>query len=201
MKHVVSSLIACAGFWFAGAAAAGELTLFNVELRTADEATLHNAAVAAGARLIKSSKGHRIYDASRIGLPGAQTLEVLFDEGRFVIAAYAFRHDPKANHELRRLLVAKYGDGKVALDDGRRLPVDMTQRFAECAPCKWDIEAPMELVYTDYAKNPRSTSFLDEWETRLSYVNRSLFTELQRRTAEAAKGSDRERARGLGSRF
>lgn len=59
----------------------------------------------------------------------------------------------------------------------------------------------MEFVYTNYAKNFRRTSFLDEWQSRLSYVNRPLFEELQRRTTEAAKSGDRERARSLEGRF
>ncbi len=201
MKHLIASVIAGACLWVASAAGAAELTLFNVDLRSAEETTLHDAAVAAGARLVRSGNGHRVYDASRIGLPGAQMLEVLFDGGRFVIAAYSFRHDSKADHELRRLLVAKYGEAKVTVGSGKRYPLDLTERYAECGSCSWDMDPPLELVYTNLARNPRKTGLFDDLQTRLTYVNRPLFEELQRRTVEAAKNGDRERASRLGSLF
>ena len=78
------SIFAAVSMVLVSCADAAELTLFDVELRSATPATLHQAALAAGARPISSSGGHRVYDATRIGLPGARRLETLFDGERLL---------------------------------------------------------------------------------------------------------------------
>jgi hypothetical protein len=90
-------------------ARAAELSLFDVPLRDATPVALHAAALAAGARLVKSSAGHRVYDASRIALSGAHTLETLFEGEQLVVAAYSFKRGSTGDYELRRLLAAQYG--------------------------------------------------------------------------------------------
>ncbi len=76
-------LLAGLAVFVASQVAAAELTLFDVELRTATPEQLHRSAVAGGARMLTRSAGHRVYDVSKVGLPGAHRLEVLFDGDRF----------------------------------------------------------------------------------------------------------------------
>jgi hypothetical protein len=177
---------------------AGELTLFDVELRAATTQQLHQAAAAAGAKLMSSAGGRRVYDVAKVGLPGARRLEVVFDGDRFVVAAYTFDDNPKADHELRRLLVAKYGPPYVILGSGKRYEPDLAARYPEIPEGKWDLGAPMELIYTQYALNPRK---FGGHESRLTYVNRTLFEELQKRVEAEGKQADKARATQLQRTF
>ena len=141
------------------------LTLFDVELQTATSEQLHRAAIASGARLLTRSTSHRVYDVSKVGLPGARRLELLFDGDRFVIAAYTFDDNSRSDHELRRLLAAKYGPPYVILSGGNRYEPDLTVRYYDMADARWDMGPPMQLVYTQHAFNPRK---FGNRETRLS---------------------------------
>lgn len=177
---------------------AAELTLFDVELRTATPEQLHRAAVAGGAHLLTWSGGHRVYDASRVGLPGARRLEVLFDGDRFVVAAYTFDDNSRTDHELRRMLAAKYGPPYVILSGGKRYEPDLTARFYDMADARWDLAPPMQLVYTQYAFNPKK---FGQRETRLSYVNPIAFDELEQRLRAEGKQADKARATQLQRTF
>lgn len=179
-------------------ATAAELALFDVELRTATPEHLHRAAVAGGARLLTHSGGHRVYDASRMGLPGAWRLEVLFDGQRFVAAAYTFDDNSQTDHELRRMLAAKYGPPYVILSGGKRYEPALTVRFYDMADARWDMAPPMQLVYTQHAFNPTK---LGRRETRLSYVNRTAFDELEQRLRAEGKRADKARATQLQRTF
>jgi hypothetical protein len=181
-------------------ARAAELSLFDVPLRDATPAALHAAALGAGARLVKSSAGHRVYDASRIALPGAHTLETLFDGGRFVVAAYSFKRGATGDYELRRLLAAKYGPAYIVLSSGKRHAVDLAERYPDVIECRWDVGAPLELIYNTMEAAPRRPGTFD-YETRLTYLNRTLFEALQQRTAAAQKQLDRDRAGQLKGAF
>lgn len=178
-------------------ASATELILFGVELRSATPATLHRAALAAGARPITTAVGHRVYDATRIGLPGARRLETLFDNERFVAAAYMFDPNSHTDHELRRLLVARYG-APYALLSGKRYTPDITPRYADVPDARWDMDAPLELVYTQLARSRQSITGV---EPRLTYVNRVLFEELEQRTREESRRRDQAQAKQLRGAF
>ena len=191
------SILAVAAMMLAPWTGAAELTLFDLELRNVTPATLHQAALAAGARPISSSRGHRVYDATRIGLPGARRLETLFDGEQFVVAAYTFDSNSRSDQELRRLLVARYGP-PYALLNGRRYTPDITTRYAEVPEARWDVEVPLELIYTQLARSTRSITGV---EPRLTYVNRGVFDELERRTREEGQQRDRARAKQLRGAF
>lgn len=189
-------IVALAALVAALPSVAFELTLFDVELRSATPASLHAAALKAGARLIKTSGGHRIYDASRIGLPGAARLETLFDGDRFVVAAYSFNEGNAADLELRKLLVGRYGDAHETTESGRRYEIDLRRRYVEAAAARWDVDPPMELVYTTMAWGRQRNGRYGH-STRLTYVNRPLFDEVQKRAAAEAKEAERTRAKQL----
>ena len=183
--------LAMALFAFVTAQAeAGELTLFDVELRTATTEQLHRAAVAAGARLLSSAGGQRVYDVTKVGLPGARRLEVVFDGDRFVVAAYTFDDTSRSDHDLRRLLVAKYGPPYVVLGSGKRYEPDITTRYPEIPEGRWDMGA-MKLIYTQFASNPKK---FGGRENRLTYVNQALFVELQQRLEAQGKEAAKTRA-------
>lgn len=198
MKPSLPILVVLASL-VAFAARAGELSLFDVALHDATPAALHAAAVAAGARPVRSSAGHRVYDATRVGLPGVQRLETLFDGDRFVVAAYSFKRAKNGDHDLRRLLAAKYGRAYILLGSGQRHEVDIAERYSDFGEYRWDVDAPLELVYNTMQAAPGPGYF--DRETRLTYVNRPLFEALQQRTAEAQKQRDRERAGRLKGAF
>lgn len=193
-----NTLLAGLAVLVATQAASAELTLFDVELRTATAEQLHRAAVAGGARLLTRTADHRVYDVSKMGLPGARRLEVLFDGDRFVIAAYTFDDNSRSDHELRRLLAAKYGPPYSILSGGKRYEPDLTVRFYDMADARWDMAPPMQLVYTQHAFNPRK---FGQRETRLSYVNPIAFDELQQRLRAEGKQADKARAAQLQRAF
>jgi hypothetical protein len=192
MKRTVVVIVAAVCLWIQSGAGAAELSLFNVTLSDATPASLHQAALAAGARLIKSSGGRRVYDASRIGLPGARTLETLFDGERFVIAAYTFKRTTSTDYELRRLLIAKYGQAKIVTREGKTYEVDISGRYHDGGIYQWSVDPPMELIYADLLESLGPPSH--DYQTRLTYVNRTLFEELKQREAEIMKKADRDRA-------
>jgi hypothetical protein len=127
-----------------------------------------------------------------MGLPGAIQLETLFDGERFVIATYTFERRHNTEHELRRLLVAKYGRPYL-LADRRRHEIELEATYAEAPGVRWEVDPPMELVYTNIRAGTE--------KARLSYVNRALFEELERRVSEEGKKNDRARAEQLGKTF
>lgn len=192
------TLLAAFAVFVTAQVTAAELTLFDIELRTATPLQLHRAAIAAGARLLTQSAGHRIYDVTKVGLPGAQRLEVLFDGERFVIAAYTFDDHNRSDHELRRLLAAKYGPPYVILSSGQRHEPDLTERFYDLADARWDMAPPMQLVYTQVAFNPKKFGMR---EHRLSYVNRTAFEEFAKRVQAEGKQADKARATQLQRAF
>lgn len=176
---------------------AAELSLFDIDLRTATPLRLHQAAVAAGAQPLNKLPGHRLYDATKLGLPGAQRLELLFDGEVFVAAAYTFDERSRNSHELRRLLVAKYGAPYLLLN-GKRHEPDITGRYFEFGTVRWGMGEPMELVYTEYAPNPRK---FGGFETRLTYLNRAAFEMLEQRNSSERDRADKARAAHLRKAF
>lgn len=193
-----NTLLAGLAVFVATPTASAELTLFDVELRTATAEQLHRAAVAGGARLLTRSIGHRVYDVGKMGLPDARRLEVLFDGDHFVIAAYTFDDNSRSDHELRRLLAAKYGPPYVILSGGKRYEPDLTVRFYDMADARWDMAPPMQLVYTQHAFNPNK---FGQRDIRLSYVNRIAFDELEQRLRAEGKQADKARAAQLQRTF
>jgi hypothetical protein len=84
------------------------------------------------------------------------------------------------------------------LSGGKRYPMDLEQRYADGGTYHWTTDAPIELIYTNLAIN--RTRF-GHTETRLTYVNRSLFEEMQRRSAADLKQAAREHASRLKGTF
>lgn len=190
MKNALLALAAV--MTIARTALATELTLFDIELQTVTPASLHRAAVDAGAKLQRESDGHRVYDARKLGVPGALSLETLFDGERFVVAAYSFGWQPDAEYELRRLLVEKYGPAHF-MHQGKRHEIKLDERHAEAHGATWNFDAAMELVYN---------SGLPVWTpARLTYVNRPLFEALERREKQAQKTADQTKAQQLEKAF
>lgn len=190
-------LAVAVGLSLCNSAVAAALTLFDVDLLNATPASLHRAAVSAGARLLTVSGGHRVYDARKLGLPGAVHLETLFDGERFVIATYSFDGRHAVDHQLRRLLVAKYGPAHVLIS-GQRHEIKLDEPYAEAPGARWDVDAPMELVYDNVIPSRRLHVFTD---TRLTYVNRPLFDALEQRVAEEGRRADQAKVRAIGKAF
>lgn len=206
MKHSLRAvaIFALALLWLPFAVAQ-EMLLFNVAVLSSTEIQLHEAALSAEAKLVSAKPGHRIYDVGKLGVPGARRLEILFDLGQFVMAQYSFNEGDASkieDYELRRLLVARYGNAYLRTrDKKRKLPYDISSRYVECTSCVWDFDASAELIYTNLARNPAYKTFGNEFTIRLTYLSRERFEALQKRLDEADQASVKERASNAGTGF
>jgi len=153
------------------AAEAAELTLFDIPLRTASRDQIRTAIKSAGGHLQSTTRDTDNFDASRIGLPGAQTLEVIFLEDKFVLAQYHLQfHDSTESERLRKMIVLKYGQPTSANDYGRR-GSEFDSQYAPGGKHVWRFDGNMELV-----ANVGSFSAFD----LLTYVSRTEQARLER---------------------
>lgn len=174
---IIGALLAASAF----AANASELTLFGEPLRTADRAHLLAAAKAAGAKLVKSSAASDVFDASAMGLPGAQTLEIAYLNDQVVMAQYQLEKNSPTDERLRKMLVAKYGmpQGGDALGSKAQ---QFAQQYVGDGKYRWSFDSNMELVFN-------KEFFGDRY---LTYVNKTTQAKVQRMLdASERKGAAR----------
>lgn len=163
---------------------AAELTLFEMPLRTAGREEMRSAIIQSGGRLKSSSSDIDKYDASQIGLPGATSLDVVYLDGKLVLAQYELRFDQKTEERMRKMLTAKYGQprGETRFD----------AEYLSGGKYRWLFDNTMELVFS---KNFGSSVSL------LSYVNRTEQARLERRVKEQDKRSAEHEAASKKSVF
>lgn len=153
-------------------AAAAELTLFGHQLQTVERTTLKSAAKAAGARLTKSTAATDVFDASSMGLPGAQKLEIVYLNNQVVMAQYKLEKSGRSDERFRKMLVAKYGYPR-SVDDAFRgtPPSKFDQQYVGDSKYRWSFDQGMELVYS-------KEFFGDRY---LTYLNKDAQAEMQRK--------------------
>lgn len=156
----------------ASLAVGAELTLFDISLRTASRDEVRKAITKAGGKLKTSSRDVDKYDASAIGLPEAEELEVIYLENKLVIAQYSLSRHGGQDERVRKMLTAKYGQPR----DGR----EFDSEYVGDGKYHWRFDNGMELVYT-------KEFFGDRY---ISYVN----TVQQARLAQIVKDADRRSA-------
>lgn len=162
---------------------AADLTLFGEQLNTVERPQLRAAAKAAGAKLVKSTETTELYDAKSIGLPGANTLELVYLDGRVVMAQYALEKGSKTDERFRKMLVAKYGLPH-SVDDTFRgtSPQKFDQQYIGDSKYRWKFDNSMELVF--------SKEFFGE--RYLTYVNKPVHEQLKRKLDDSeSKGAAR----------
>lgn len=168
------------------ASSAAELTLFGEPLRTADRAHMLSAAKAGGAKLLKSSAASDVFDASAMGLPGAQKLEIAYLNGQVVMAQYKLEKNSPTDERFRKMLVAKYGMPQ-PVDDAFR--GDKAQQFAQeyvgDGKYRWAFDNNMELVFTKEFFGDRYLTYVNK--TAQAKVQRMLDAAEQKGAARAAK--------------
>ena len=142
-------------------AAAAELTLFDLTLRGSSRAQVRDAIEQAGAQRIKASPDIDEYDVKAVGLPGAETLEVVFVNDVFVLARYVIDGSGATGERLRKMRRTKYGDptGGAAF----------ASEYLSEGKYRWHFDGNMELVYT---KNFFRT-------VHLTYVDRAQLKKLE----------------------
>jgi hypothetical protein len=167
-------------------ASAAELTLFGQPLPTVDRATLTAAATSAGAKLSKSTEAGDTFDASGVGIPGAQSLEVVYLNGRVVLAQYKLEKHSSTDESFRKMLVAKYGyPSSVDRTLNPSTPKEFDQQYISDGKYRWKFDRGMDLVFS-------KEFFGDRY---LTYVNKPMEAQMQRlldaaekkRAGEAAK--------------
>lgn len=145
------------------AAQAAELTLFDIPLRSASREQIRTAIKSAGGLLQSKTRDTDNFDARNIGLPGAQSLEVIFLEDKFVLAQYHLRfRSPSDDERLRKMLVSKYGN-----PSGR----DFGAQYVSDGKYVWSFDGNMNLVATK--------EFFGGFNL-LTYVNRAEQARLER---------------------
>lgn len=177
----MKKLLLVALFIFCGSAFSQELMLFDLPLQNANRASLKAAILKAGGRLVSSKGPVDKYDARKIGLPGAQTITVLYSGDQFVLAQYSFPDYFEAEERLRRMLVAKYGKPQGVQGTFSRGTSDFDGEYISDGVYYWKYTGGMEVQYNKPFSDPIT----------LSYVNTSEKTKLDAQMESA----EQERAK------
>ena len=166
----------------------GELALFGVPLRASSREDIRAAILQAGATSISKTKDVEMYDARKIGLPGATKLEVVFLDDRFVLAQYTLNWANTNEERFRKMLTSKYGQPNrrdTFMNDGSRFDAE----YVEDGKYFWSFDGQMEIVF--------SKAFGGSDDVTLSYVSRmeqsklkTIVEEKDRKAAEEAAAKD-----------
>ena len=158
------------------------LALFGVELQGATPGQLDKAITAAGGARETAGSGKVTYGAVKLGLPGAQTLETVFFGQQFVLAQYFFGKYNRQDEQLRKMLVAKYGQPApkvTALESPQ--PFDR-QYIADCS-YTWAFPGGMQLTYKKEFFGQTYLTYLDPAAAS------ALQAHLEEKAAEQAKAA------------
>lgn len=157
---------------------AAELILFGEQLSAVDRPHLVAAAKAAGGKLTRSTANSDVFNASGMGLLGAQTLEIVYLNGHVVMAQYVLEKNSSTDERFRKMLVAKYGFPQ-SVDDTFRgtAPQKFDQEFIGDSKYRWKFDSSMELVFS-------REFFGDRF---LTYVNKPAQAQMQRLLDAAEK--------------
>lgn len=152
-------------------AMAADLELFNLKLAEASADQVRAAAIGAGARPVGPDGAIARLDVSRIGLPGARTLELTSVSGKVMTAQYYFGKDSyQTDERLRKMLLAKYGPPQKA--KATFYAGDFAAQHINDGSYIWNFDGDMQMVY-------RKEFF---GEVYLSYVNTKLLAAVERAT-------------------
>jgi hypothetical protein len=168
---------------FATFSQATELTLFDIPLRVSSREAVRSAIIQAGGQLTSSSKDSDQYNASKIGLPGATSLEVVYLDGKFVLAQYSFTMDAETEERLRKMIVSKYGNPQ----GGKYRPFD--GQFIDDGKYRWIFDQKMELIFTAEFFGARYLTYVNRYQQ--SQLEQ-LVKEQDRRAAE--KEADKKKS-------
>lgn len=168
------------------AANAAELILFGEQLNAVDRLHLVAAAKAAGGKLTRSTASSDVFNASAIGLPGAQTLELVYLNGQVVMAQYTLEQFSSTDERLRKMLVSKYGfPQSVDNTSFGTSPAKFDQQYVGDGKYRWPFDSDMELVFSKEFSGGRY----------LTYVNKPLQAQLQHKLESADKQSASQAAK------
>lgn len=185
---MVGALLAFCAF----GAGAAELTLFGLPLSSAHRADIKAAALAAGARLTHAGRDSDKFNAAKLGLPGAQTLEIVYLHDNIVMAQYAMSKEEADDERFRRMLAAKYGNPQPVENP---FPTSNTRSFTEQSipdgKYRWKFDNNTELVFT-------KEFFGDRF---LTYVNKTSHAEMSQKLRESEQNSAAQAAKAKSAVF
>ncbi|WP_298925238.1 hypothetical protein [uncultured Ramlibacter sp.] len=191
MKYKKSLLAAIVLVTLAASSGAAELELFGLKLVDAPADQVRSAAIAAGAEPTSTTGAVATLNATRLGLPGAQTLELTSAKSRVVVAQYFFgKHPYKTDETLRKMLVQKYGQPQRKDRLGFQQSNDFAGQYVSDGSYAWNFDRDTQLVY-------RKEFF---GEVYLSYVNRKLLAAAEAATKaheDLKTKSQAERSKGV----
>jgi|GEM_PF-5935708 len=164
-------------------AVAAELKLFDLALRSSNRTEVRQAIEQAGAHRLKVSRDIDEYDVKAVGLPGAETLEVVFVNDVFVLARYSIRASGATGERLRKMLRTKYGEPK-----GR---AEFTSQYLPEGKYRWIFDGNMELVYTQ--------DFFQA--AHLTYVDRTQLKKLEHLVGQKERNTVRSETKRLDKAF
>lgn len=181
------------------------LELFGVEIKTATRAELNRAIVRAGGLPTPSARrGSDMYDATKVGLLGATSLELVFDGDHFVLATYELSpskitSSDNRDERLRKMLVSKYGAPFLAKEQyvvNEREPLTaidphFTDQHGGRGRRIWLFERGMFLIYRRGFFGDRS----------LTYVDMDRFDAVMTRAEKASDDAARKEAAEKSSVF
>jgi len=168
IAHLIAGAVLATSAFAANAA---ELILFGEQLSVVDRTHLVAAAKAAGGKLTQSTATSDVFNASRMGLLGAQTLEIVYLNDHVVMAQYTLEKNSPTDERFRKMLVAKYGFPQT-VDDAFRstAPQKFDQEYVSDGKYRWKFGSSMELVFS-------KEFFGDRY---LTYVNKPAQAQMQR---------------------
>jgi hypothetical protein len=163
------------GVWPGVRADERPLALFGVELQGATPGQLDKAITAAGGARETAGAGKVTYSAVTLGLPGARTLETVFFGQQFVLAQYFFGKYNRQDEQLRKMLVAKYGQPakKGAFD----------RQYISDGSYTWAFPGGMQLTYKKEFHGQTYLTYLDPAAAS------ALQAHLEEKAAEHAKAA------------
>jgi len=165
---------------------AAELTLFNLPLRSVIRTELRAAIEHAGGELVSSTQSEDVFNASRIGLPGASRLQVLYLGPRFVLAQYQFAEYSQTEERLRKMIVSKYGQPTL-IESPFANGQSFDAQYITDGKYRWNFENDMQIVF-DHPFSGADT---------LSYVDRAMQGELaqllKNRESQAASAEAKQK--------
>lgn len=187
----------------ASAAFGQTLSLLGIELATAQRAQLEQAALDAGAVRAGQDGPVSRFDATKMGLPGIQSLTVLFRQDKLVMAQYSSAPATSADRgaymklehseALRKLLAERYGApqevSRLGLGTGR----PFAGQFIDDGKYAWKFDGGMKLEY----EQPWGTSK----PVTVSYFSPDLVAKVRAEAERADAAAVKSTSKALGSKL
>lgn len=169
---------------------AERLALFGVDFAEATRESMAEAINNSGGKKISSKGPLDIFDVSKVGVPGANKLTVLYYEGKLVLANYSLALNDANETKLRRILAGKYGlpfEGFVSERQAR-----LFMQYNSSGEYRWKFDDGMEIQYKREfgSDDPKILTYVNKYEKkRMDAVMEAADNNNAKKEAESVKGA------------